>query len=312
MTAFGIFAALLIFPGAAADAVKAGLKMCAGVIIPSLFPFFVATNLISELGVSRLAANALTPFGTKVFGVSGHGVAAFIIGITGGYPMGAAYIAALRKASLIDGSEASRLLLFCNNSGPAFIIGAAGVGVFSSAMIGFFLYSVHILSAMILGIVLSPGVRYDLCYDEEPVGSVPFSDAFTSAVKRSADAMISVCAFVIAFSALNGILDGFGTLSAAAGQLSVLTGAELSWCRALIAGILELGNGIGSMSGLEATPINLSLAAFILGWGGVSVHFQTFSMVAGTDIKTARYIIGRFFAALIAAAMALLGAVVLF
>ena len=141
--AVGIFAALLIFPDAAADAVRSGLEMCAGVIIPSLFPFFIATNLINELGVSRLFANALTPFGAKVLGVSGHGVAAFIIGVTGGYPLGASYIAGLRKSSLIDGSEASRLLIFCNNSGPAFIIGAAGVGIFSSVTVGFFLYAVH-------------------------------------------------------------------------------------------------------------------------------------------------------------------------
>ncbi len=319
-TAVGIFIALLIFPDAAADAVRLGLEMCAGVIIPSLFPFFVATNLINGLGVSRLFANALTPFGAKVLGVSGHGAAAFIIGITGGYPLGASYIAGLRRSSLIGGDEASRLLVFCSNSGPAFIIGAAGAGIFSSVTVGFFLYAVHILSALTLGIILSPRTYNDIIAmqkhsdtrDEEPSCSMPFSPAFTDAVKRSADAVISVCAFIVTFSALSGILDDLDILPALAGRLSVLTGAELSWCRALTYGILELGNGIGSMAGMDITPINLALAAFILGWGGISVHFQTLSMVSGTDIKTARYVIGRFFAALIAAAAALLGAAILF
>ena len=49
--ALGIFAALLIFPQAASEAVKDGLGMCVRVIIPSLFPFFAATNLINELGI---------------------------------------------------------------------------------------------------------------------------------------------------------------------------------------------------------------------------------------------------------------------
>ena len=66
------------------------------------------------------------------------------------------------------------------------------------------------------------------------------------------------------------------------------------------------------MTGLAISPINLALAAFILSWGGLSVHFQTFSMIAGTDIKTARYMIGRVLTALIAAALALLGAAVIF
>ena len=76
----GIFAALLIFPKAAAEAVKDGLIMCGQVIIPSLFPFFIATNLLNELGASKLISNALAPFGARL-GISGHGVSAFIIGV---------------------------------------------------------------------------------------------------------------------------------------------------------------------------------------------------------------------------------------
>ena len=63
---FGIFAALLVFPKAAAEAVKAGLIMCAQMIIPSLFPFFIAANLLNELGASKLAANALAPLGARL------------------------------------------------------------------------------------------------------------------------------------------------------------------------------------------------------------------------------------------------------
>ena len=78
---FSIFAALLIFPKAAAEAVKAGLIMCTQMIMPSLFPFFIAANLLNELGASKLTANALAPLGARL-GMSGHGVSAFIIGVT--------------------------------------------------------------------------------------------------------------------------------------------------------------------------------------------------------------------------------------
>lgn len=308
---FGIFAALLIFPKAAAEAVKAGLIMCAQMIMPSLFPFFIAANLLNELGASKLTANALAPLGARL-GMSGHGVSAFIIGVTGGYPLGASYIAQLRAQGLIGRDDASRLIVFCNNSGPAFIIGAAGVGVFGSAPVGFFLYAVHILAALIFGVIICPKAPYDICYDEDIFSPVSLSAAFTASVKRAADSMIGVCSFVVAFSAINGVLDAMDITRSIAGELSYRLGAELSWYAALLAGILELGNGIGSMTGLAISPINLALAAFILSWGGLSVHFQTFSMIAGTDIKTARYMIGRFLTALIAAALALLGAAAIF
>ena len=79
-----------------------------------------------------------------------------------------------------------------------------------------------------------------------------------------------------------------------------------------MAGFLELGNGIGSMYGLSISPLNLALASVILSWGGLSVHFQTFSMVSGTDIKTARYMVGRFLIALTSGALALLGGAAIF
>ena len=311
LASLAAFAALLIFPKAAAEAVRSGLTLCAQVIIPSLLPFFIAVNLLNELGASRLVSNALAPFGARL-GISGCGVTAFIIGVTGGYPLGAAYIARLRSQGLIDRGEASRALIFCNNSGPAFIVGAAGIGVFSSAAAGFFLYAVHILAALMFGLMISPKASRDICYDEDVFSPVSFSAAFTASVKRSADSVTGVCAFILAFSALNGVLGGMGIIYALAGELSYRLGAELGFCRALLIGVLELGNGIGSMTGLGMSPLDLALAAFILSWGGLSVHFQTFAMTAGTDIKTARYMIGRFCIALIAAAMALLGAAVLF
>ncbi len=311
LAAFCIFAALLCFPRAAAGAVRDGLAMCGQVIVPSLLPFFTATYLLNELGASKLVSNALAPLGSRL-GISGHGVSAFIIGVTGGYPLGAAYIARLRAQRLIDRAEASRLLVFCNNSGPAFIIGAAGIGVFSSPAAGLFLYAVHILAAGIFGLIVSPGTPRDICYDDDIFSPVSFSEAFTGSVKRSADSMLGVCAFILAFSALGGVLDGMGIMQALAAELSYRLGAELGFCRALLYGMLELGNGIGCMAGLGMSPPELALAAFILSWGGLSVHFQTFAMLSQTDIKTARYMIGRFCIALIAAALALLGAAVVF
>lgn len=50
-----------------------------------------------------------------------------------------------------------RLLGFCNNSGPAFILGAAGTGVFGGARFGLLLYAAHILAALTAGVLLSLG-----------------------------------------------------------------------------------------------------------------------------------------------------------
>ena len=311
-SALMLFAALITFPDTVTASTEQGLKMCAGLIIPSLFPFFVATKLISELGLAQWLGCAFTPLSRRLFNVSGSGGTAFIIGITAGYPMGAAYIASLRKNGEISKNEAERLLIFCNNSGPSFIIGAAGVGVFGSSITGLFLYAVHILAAVLGGIMLAPNSAKRSAEPQAVHSSVGFVAAFTNAVKASVSACLSICGFIVAFSVLTGILEKLGAFAAAAKLLSSVFGMQLLWSNALFCGIFELGNGIGAMNGLSASPVNLALAAFILGWGGVSVHFQTLSVLGGTDIKTARYIIGRFVIALMGSAIALLGAAVLF
>lgn len=307
-----LFAALIAFPDTASASAVQGLKMCASLIIPSLFPFFVATKLISDLGLAQWLGKAFAPISRRLFNVSGSGGTAFIIGVTAGYPMGAAYIASLRQKGSISRDEAERLLIFCNNSGPAFVISAAGVGVFKSPVIGLFLYAVHILAAVLGGIMFAPNGAEKSVETQTVRSSVGFAAAFTNAVKASVSACLSICGFIVAFSVLTGILEKTGVFAAAVKLLSAVFGIELLWSNALFCGILELGNGIGAMNGLSASPVNLALAAFILGWGGVSVHFQTLSVLGGTDIKNARYIIGRFVIALIGSALALLGAAVLF
>jgi hypothetical protein len=102
---------------------------------------------------------------------------------------------------------------------------------------------------------------------------------------------------VVCFSVFIGLLDANGLLSLLAGRLSVLTGQNLSWCRALLKGFFELGSGIGALRGLPPAPQNLALAAGIMGWGGLSVQLQTLSLIADRDIKSAPHTAGRLLSA---------------
>lgn len=49
--------------------------------------------------------------------------------------------------------EAERLLAFCNNSNPVFLISVLGAGVFGSVRTGVWLWLIHILSALLTGLV---------------------------------------------------------------------------------------------------------------------------------------------------------------
>ena len=105
-----------------------GLRLCWELILPSLFPFFVVSTLLGKLGFAPMAGRRLAPLARRLFRVSGAGATALLVGLTGGYPLGAAYLEQLERDGQVPTNEAGRLLGFCNNSGPVPRAGGAGNG----------------------------------------------------------------------------------------------------------------------------------------------------------------------------------------
>lgn len=303
-------AALLMSTTEVISCCRGALSLCLELIMPSLFPFFVMSGLLNRLGFPMYLGKLLSPAAARMFNVSGAGASAFFIGITGGYPMGAAYIAEMHERGQASSEEASKLLAFCNNSGPAFIIGAVGAGIFHSASVGIMLYAVHIAAALITGVLLRGKSEIPCSPITVPIPE-SIKTALPEAVRQSVVSTLNVCGFVVCFTVFTGLLDAWGLFSGLAGLISSEFGLELHFVRAALTGLLELGSAVGAMRGLSVNALNLSLAAAILGWGGISVHFQTAAVLVDSEIKTAPHMAGRIICAVIGAALAyILGAVV--
>ena len=174
---------------AAVAACRTGLRLCVELILPSLFPFFVLSALLGKLGLPALLGRRLAPLGERLFHVSGEGMTALFMGLLGGYPLGAAYVAELAESGRVSDEEASRLLGFCNNSGPAFFLGAIGTGVFGGVKWGLLLYLVHVLAAVLTGLLLR-GDEIAPKAESSPSPPLPFSRALPEAVHQA----LSACA----------------------------------------------------------------------------------------------------------------------
>ena len=288
----GLFALIAATPRAVAGC-REGLALCVELILPSLFPFFVLSALLAKLGLPLTLGRLLAPASRRLFRVSGAGATAFFMGLLGGYPLGAAYIAELVENGAVSPEEGGRLLAFCNNSGPAFFIGVLGTGVFGSVKYGLLLYAAHAGAALLTGLL----VRGQGCgaADAAPEGAppLPFSAALSEAVRQAVSALLGVCGFVVCFAVFTGLLEEWGLLSLAAGRLSELSGQPLAWCRALLTGFFELGGGVGALRGLPPSPENLALATALMGWGGLSVHFQSLSLLADAPVDCHLHTLGR-------------------
>ena len=295
--------ALLFSAAEAAEACRAALGVCARLLIPSLFPFFVLSSLLSAFGLPALLGGLFGKLSMRLCGISAAGASALVLGLCGGYPSGAAYIAEMERGGAITSEEGERLLAFCNNSGPAFAVGALGLGVFHSVRIGLFLYGVHALSALLTGFFFrghaGAPIPCPVLFDEaDPAKTL------SEAVRRAALSLLQICGFVVFFSALLAVVDAGGAVSLLCGVLHDALGWELSFARALCTGFFELGSGAAALEGLRTTPGSLSLAAGLLSWGGLSVHFQTLAVLSGSKITGALHPAGRLISACIAAALA--------
>lgn len=293
-------AALVLFPAQAAEAAKDGLLLCYNVIIPSLFPFFVLSTLVVELGLVSYLGRLLSPLMRPLFRVPGEGATALALGFVGGYPVGARTTLSLYEKGLCTKTEAERMLAFCNNSGPAFILGVVGIGIFSNGRTGLLLYLAHAAASVCVGILF----RFYRGTDQKrpsaaalPRFEAPrLTAAFTGSVKTSFLSTLNICAFVVFFTVLIRLLTLTGAIPAL-GRLLAPAMARLGlppqFGTHLITGLVELSSGVWTLSGSGNGAGRLELAAFMLGWAGLSVHCQVLSFVGGSGLSVRPYFLGK-------------------
>ena len=258
----GVMGAMLIWPGAVRAAVAEGVALCLGTAIPSLFPFFVVSSLLIDLGYAQALGRRLAGVMGPLFSLSGSAAAAVVLGAVGGYPVGADAARRLWEQKAITREEAGRLLGFCNNGSPAFAVSVLGAGVFHSARAGLWLWGIHIVSALLTGVLLRRRGKAGVHRAVPPLTRpLPFSQALIHSAAGAARSMVGVCAFVLLFSVAVMPLKPIG------GQMG-----------AAITSFVELFNGAARLRGTsDAFP----LAAALLSWGGLSVHCQTLSVTPG-------------------------------
>lgn len=273
---------LLMCSAEAQQAVRDALVLCGQSVVPSLFPFFVLSSLFIDLGCAEVLGQSLSPIMYRLFGISGAGGTAFLLGIIGGYPVGGRTVGELYRSGQCEREECERLLAFCNNAGPSFILGIAGLGCFGSVRIGVWLYLIHVSAAIIVGLLYRKRQYGGQAMIK--AGRIRWVDALIKAVRDGAVSMLYICGFVVFFLVLLRLFSRF-------------TGIE----HGAMLGIIEMTNGILR---LENSRQGFVWAAGLLGWSGLSIHCQTIAVLRGSGLSMKRYFIGKALQAIISMALA--------
>lgn len=308
-------ASLIIFSKAAVNAAAKGLDLWLKIVFPSLFPFFVASELLNGTGFIRAMGVLLEPVMRPLFNVPGCGSFAFLMGITSGYPVGAKITAGMRKENLLTKSEAERLLAFSNNSGPLFIVGAVAVGMFKIPQIGPLLLICHIAACITVGIIFGllssdrtalsaihrqrifRRLKTELLISAKG-RCINFGTAFGDAVKNSVMTLLMIGGFIIFFSVVITLLLKAEIIQAIANAFALVLsplGIGKEIIASLLSGFFEITTGSNMAGSVQAASLSQKLAAasIIIGWAGLSVHSQVLSIVSRTDLSMRPYLLGK-------------------
>ena len=252
--------------------VRDGLKLCANTIVGSVFPFLILTDVIVAFSSFDTIGYLRTIF-EKAFKVNGYAVTAYAIGLLCGFPLGVKVSVDLYRDGYISKDECERLIGFSNNTGPAFIIAGVGFGLRGSIRDGVILYFSMLISSLISGVIT--GIGKDFTKTERK-GSCKIYN-FTASVKNAATNTLNICAFVVFFSVISGII-------------SIFIKNEILY--SLILTISEVSNATKMLAKSNlSSKVSLIISSFAISFSGISVHMQAKSFLLGTNLSMRCYFI---------------------
>ena len=273
---------MFIFPKTSISCARETLYLTQEIIVPSLFPFFICSGLLLHSGLAEALSKISAPIMRPLFNVGGPGSAALVLGTVSGYPQGAITACQLYESGYLSKSETQRLLAFCNNSGPLFILGAVGSGIYSNGKVGLVLYISHIIATLLVGILF----RF---YNQDKHSAPPyavsqpeesFSQVFSKVMANSINSILIVCGAIIFFGATSGILTQILPVN--------------DKIQAIIYGFLELSGGTKKLSQtMFSLTAKLVWSAFFIGFAGICVHIQVAAIVAKHHLSLIPYIVGK-------------------
>ncbi len=282
---------LLTHPRVSFAAVESALTLCLKTLIPSLFPFMIAGELLINSGFPDAMQKLTGKIFHRVFGLNGKGASAFVLGAFCGFPVGAKTAVSLYASGDISKEDAEQLSGISNNAGLGFLISGVGAGIWGSVTFGASLYISQLLSAVITGAVLFgfrgrtggyvPEIRTNMRAQKD----FSLSGALSDAVSAAAFSMLKVIAFVVFFEVMLSALSE-ALVSVGANALTV----------SFICAFAEISSGVGALHSLTLFPSPLwSVAAKILtftfsAFGGLSVYMQYCAFACPMGLSTKAYL----------------------
>lgn len=304
---------ILLKPETYVSSAAEGLKLWAIVVVPSLLPFFFFTTMLSKIGMTKRIAKIFDKPCRKIFGVNGISAYVFLMSVLSGYPVGAKIIGDLGENGLISDLEATKMSTFCSTSGPLFIIGSVGVGMFGSVKTGRAIFLSHILSAILTGLIfrfygsknligtkVAPSDSVIRSRNEEKSANILYDCAYSSVISLAV-----VGGFICVFYLVADVFQNFNLFFPLVFLInSVIKNTDVS--NAFCYGLIECTRGCKILSTCRLSTYSPAFTSAIVSFGGLSVLVQSICFFKKAKAKTSVFLLAKLVQTILAFAVCLL------
>lgn len=270
---------MLAAPSFYLDSARRGLSLYATSVLPSLFPFYFCSLLLTYIGAAKTVSGLLGKPMQLLYRAPKVSAYVLALSMLSGYPVGASMTAELYAAGVIDGKEAKCIASFASTSGPIFMLGTVGSAIFGDMRVGAIVLAAHYISALLNGLIYR--MRKGGENTKTFVPPQEYDDLLSKTISTSTLNMLYVGGYIV----LCGMLVDTLSLVGLNELISSHLGGAAQPVQALLSGAIEMTRGCLAAAECTYRPIAVALAAGIVSLGGLSVTLQNFTFLSKCGMK---------------------------
>ena len=246
-------------------------------VFVSIFPFIILSDILFyfnyDLFLKKIFGNIIS----KLFNVSKSTSIIYVLSILTSHPTNSVYIKEMLDRKEIDENDINKILLTTYFPSIAFVIGTIGIGIYHSIKTGIFLYLTILIKNILIGIFLR-GKNLSKEIQSIKKNNITLQETISNSIIKGINISYTILGNIIIFTIIVNLLNNYLNIN--------------STILSLMSGMFEMTSGIFMISNLN---INLSqkilLTSFILNFSGLSIIFQTTSILNKYKINIKKILI---------------------
>lgn len=286
---------IILNPTDIINAIDLSFNICIKNLFPSIFPFLLISNIMTNYGFIEICSSIGKQFMPKLFKVNSNGFYVILMSMLSGSPSCAKYINQLLNNNLINTEEANQLLKFTHFINPLFIIGTIGITTLHSKQLGIIILISHYLGNLIISVISRKDNIIANNISISPNTNKPFMKILINSINDTISTLMLILGVVTTCLIFTTIINTIVSFNP------------------IYNSILEITQGIKyiSISNIN-TYLKTTLITFFISFGGLSIHMQVMSILEDKKIKYIPYLLSRLSHAIISSIIVSIIYIILF